>query len=141
MGVSTETNFEGIKVVIIDDSRTIRRTITTLLTKVGCETVTASDGFEGLCKIMELQPDIILLDNMMPRLDGYQTCTLIRSNPIFYKTPIIMLASSDGLSNRIHSRIAGVTHYTAYPLTCEEILNIIKAYVVDVKRARKNKSD
>ena len=78
-----DTNFEGIKVVVIDDSKTIRRTAETLLKKAGCDVVAATDGFESLAKVAEHKPEIIFVDIMMPRLDGYQTCALIKNNPVF----------------------------------------------------------
>lgn len=131
--MSTETNFEGIKVVVIDDSKTIRRTAEALLKKAGCEIITATDGFESLSKVMEHQPNIVFVDIMMPRLDGYQTCALIKNNPAFKKIPVVMLSSKDGLFERARSRIVGAEHYMTKPFTREELLNTIKTYVVDVK--------
>ncbi|HEC85311.1 MAG: response regulator [Candidatus Parabeggiatoa sp. nov. 2] len=133
--MSSETSFEGIKVVVIDDSKTIRRTAETLLKKAGCEVITATDGFESLSKVMEAKPDIIFVDIMMPRLDGYQTCALIKNNQTFKKTPIVMLSSKDGLFERARGRIVGAEHYMTKPFTREELLNTIKAYVVDAKTA------
>ncbi|MDD2814808.1 MAG: hypothetical protein RIS84_1652 [Pseudomonadota bacterium] len=127
------TGFEGIKVVVIDDSKTIRRTAETLLKKAGCEVITATDGFESLARVMEAQPNIIFVDIMMPRLDGYQTCALIKNNPAFKKIPVVMLSSKDGLFERARSRIVGAEHYMTKPFTREELLNTIKTYVVDVK--------
>jgi twitching motility two-component system response regulator PilG len=138
--VSTETSFEGIKVVVIDDSKTIRRTAETLLKKAGCEVITATDGFESLSRVMEHQPNIIFVDIMMPRLDGYQTCALIKNNQAFKKVPVVMLSSKDGLFERARSRIVGADHYMTKPFTREELLNTIKAYVVDVKAAAAAKS-
>jgi twitching motility two-component system response regulator PilG len=131
--LSAETNFEGIKVVVIDDSKTIRRTAETLLKKAGCEVITATDGFESLSKVMEYQPNIIFVDIMMPRLDGYQTCALIKNNQAFKKIPVVMLSSKDGLFERARSRIVGAEHYMTKPFTREELLSTIKAYVVDAK--------
>lgn len=133
--MTTDTNFEGIKVVVIDDSKTIRRTAETLLKKAGCEVITATDGFESLSKVMEHQPNIIFVDIMMPRLDGYQTCALIKNNQAFKKIPIVMLSSKDGLFERARSRIVGAEHYMTKPFTREELLNTIKTYVVDAKAA------
>jgi len=128
--MSSEASFEGIKVVVIDDSKTIRRTAETLLKKAGCEVITATDGFESLSKVMEHQPNIIFVDIMMPRLDGYQTCALIKNNPAFKKTPVVMLSSKDGLFERARSRIVGAEHYMTKPFTREELLNTIKTYVL-----------
>ena len=133
--MSNESNFEGIKVVVIDDSKTIRRTAETLLKKAGCSVITATDGFESLSKVMEHQPHIIFVDIMMPRLDGYQTCALIKNNPGFKKIPIVMLSSKDGLFERARGRIVGAEHYMTKPFTREELLSTIKAYVVDTKAA------
>jgi len=136
--VSNEITFEGIKVVVIDDSKTIRRTAETLLKKAGCEVITATDGFESLSKVMEHQPNIIFVDIMMPRLDGYQTCALIKNNPAFKKIPVVMLSSKDGLFERARSRIVGAEHYMTKPFTREELLNTIKTYVVDVHKTPTN---
>jgi twitching motility two-component system response regulator PilG len=129
-------NFEGIKVIVIDDSKTIRRTAETLLKKAGCEVITATDGFESLAKVAEYKPDIIFVDIMMPRLDGYQTCALIKNNPAFKKTPVVMLSSKDGLFERARGRIVGAEHYMTKPFTREELLNTIKSFVVDAKTAK-----
>ncbi len=130
---SAGTNFEGIKVIVIDDSKTIRRTAETLLKKAGCEVITATDGFESLSKVAEHKPDIIFVDIMMPRLDGYQTCALIKNNQVFRKTPVVMLSSKDGLFERARGRIVGAEHYMTKPFTREELLNTIKAFVIDAK--------
>ncbi|SEH06147.1 response regulator [Candidatus Venteria ishoeyi] len=131
---SAGISFEGIKVIVIDDSKTIRRTAETLLKKAGCEVITATDGFESLSKVAEHHPDIIFVDIMMPRLDGYQTCTLIKNNHVFKKIPVVMLSSKDGLFERARGRIVGAEHYMTKPFTREELLNTIKAYVVDIKK-------
>ena len=102
---ATETSLAGIKVMVIDDSKTIRRTAETLLKKAGCEVVTATDGFEALAKITDQNPDVIFIDIMMPRLDGYQTCALIKNNQTFKATPVIMLSSKDGLFDRARGRM------------------------------------
>ena len=95
-----EENNTLTKVMVIDDSKTIRRTAETLLAKAGFTVITASDGFEALAKVVDHQPDIIFMDIMMPRLDGYQACALIKNNDAFKNTPIIMLSSKDGLFDR-----------------------------------------
>lgn len=125
-----ENDFDGLKVMVIDDSKTIRRTAETLLKKVGCEVVTAGDGFEALSVIADQHPDIIFVDVMMPRLDGYQTCALIKHNRIFKKTPVIMLSSKDGLFDRARGRIVGSEQYLTKPFTKEELLGAIKRHVV-----------
>lgn len=120
--------YQGLKVMVIDDSKTIRRTAETLLKKVGCEVITATDGFEALAKIADHQPDIIFVDIMMPRLDGYQTTALIKNNKVFKKTPVIMLSSKDGLFDRARGRIVGSQQYLTKPFTKEELLGAIKKH-------------
>ncbi len=121
--------YDGLKVMVIDDSKTIRRTAETLLRKVGCEVITATDGFEALAKIADHRPDIIFVDIMMPRLDGYQTTALIKNNKIFKKMPVIMLSSKDGLFDRARGRIVGSEQYLTKPFTKEELLGAIKKHV------------
>ncbi|MDZ7811125.1 MAG: response regulator [Arhodomonas sp.] len=108
--------------MVIDDSKTIRRTAETLLRKEGCEVITATDGFEALALIADQRPDIIFIDIMMPRLDGYQTCALIKNNASFRHTPVIMLSSKDGLFDRARGRIVGSEQYLTKPFTRDELL-------------------
>ncbi len=115
-----------LKVMVIDDSKTIRRTAETLLKKAGCDVVTANDGFSALAKIAETKPHIIFVDIMMPRLDGYQTCTLIKNNQSFRHTPVIMLSSKDGLFDRAKGRIVGSDYYLTKPFSKDELLGAIK---------------
>ncbi len=122
-------SFSGLKVMVIDDSKTIRRTAETLLRKEGCEVVTATDGFEALAKISDQQPQIIFVDIMMPRLDGYQTCALIKNNQMFRSTPVIMLSSKDGLFDKARGRIVGSEQYLTKPFTREELLGAIRRHV------------
>jgi twitching motility two-component system response regulator PilG len=123
--------FVGLRVMVIDDSKTIRRTAETLLKKEGCEVVTADDGFEALAKIAEHQPQIIFVDIMMPRLDGYQTCALIKSNQMFRNTPVIMLSSKDGLFDKARGRIVGSEQYLTKPFTRDELLDVVRKYVLE----------
>ncbi len=129
MSEAEEGNLTGIKVMVIDDSKTIRRTAETLLKKEGCEVITATDGFEALSKITDHRPDIIFIDIMMPRLDGYQTCALIKRNKSYKETPVILLTSKDGLFDRARGRIVGSDQYLTKPFTREELLGAIKQYV------------
>jgi len=124
-----DDNFENLKIMVIDDSKTIRRTAETLLKKVGCEVITATDGFDALAKIADSQPDIIFVDIMMPRLGGYQTCALIKNNSSFKKTPVIMLSSKDGLFDKAKGRIVGSDQYLTKPFSKDELLNTIRQYV------------
>jgi twitching motility two-component system response regulator PilG len=120
---------KGLKVLVIDDSKTIRRTAETLLAKEGCEVFTAIDGFDALAKIADHQPDIVFVDIMMPRLDGYQTCALIKHNKVFRNTPVIMLSSKDGLFDRARGRIVGSEHYLTKPFTKDELLGVIETHI------------
>ena len=119
----------NVKVMVIDDSKTIRRSAETLLKKVGCNVVTAVDGFEALAKITEHKPDIIFVDIMMPRLDGYQTCALIKNNQTFKAIPVIMLSSKDSIFDRARGRIVGSEEYLTKPFSKEDLINAITSHV------------
>lgn len=119
----------GLRVMVIDDSKTIRRTAETLLTKEGCSVMTAIDGFEALSMISDQQPHIIFVDIMMPRLDGYQTCALIKNNQQFKNTPVIMLSSKDGLFDKARGRVVGAEQYLTKPFTRDELLSAIREFV------------
>ena len=120
---------DGLKILVIDDSKTIRRTAETLLAREGCEVFTAIDGFDALAKIADHHPDIIFVDIMMPRLDGYQTCSLIKNNQIFRDTPVIMLSSKDGLFDRARGRLVGSEQYLTKPFTKDELLGAIQSHM------------
>jgi twitching motility two-component system response regulator PilG len=128
-GANGQADLAGLKVMVIDDSKTIRRTAETLLKKQGCEVVTATDGFEALAKIAEHKPDIIFVDIMMPRLDGYQTCALIKHNRLFKQTPVIMLSSKDSIFDKARGRIVGSEQYLTKPFTRDDLLGAIKMHV------------
>ncbi len=125
----TETGFSGLKIMVIDDSKTIRRTAENLLRKAGCEVITAVDGFEALSLVADHQPDLIFVDIMMPRLDGYQTCALIKGNKSYSDTPVVMLSSKDGLFDRAKGRLAGSDQYLTKPFTREELLDAIRRHI------------
>ena len=124
-----QVDLDGLKVMVIDDSKTIRRTAETLLKKAGCAVVTSIDGFEALSKITDQNPDIIFVDIIMPRLDGYQTCALIKNNQVFKHTPVIMLSSKDGLFDKARGRIVGSEQYLTKPFTKDELLGAIRKHV------------
>jgi len=121
-----EDSFAGLKAMVIDDSKTIRRTAETLLKKVGCEVITALDGFDALSKIADQKPDIIFIDIMMPRLDGYQTCALIKNNKEYKNIPVVMLSSKDGLFDKAKGRIVGSDQYLTKPFSRDELLDAIR---------------
>ena len=125
MASNAPRSLNGLKILVIDDSKTIRRTAETLLTKEGCQVFTAIDGFDALSKIADHQPDLIFVDIMMPRLDGYETCSLIKHNKIFKETPVIMLSSKDGLFDRARGRIVGSEQYLTKPFTKDELLGAV----------------
>ena len=124
-----EQHSNALKVMVIDDSKTIRRTAETLLKNMGCEVITAIDGFDALARIVDHHPHIIFVDIMMPRLDGYQTCALVKNNPAFKSIPVIMLSSKDGLFDKAKGRIVGSDQYLTKPFSKEELLGAIKAHV------------
>ncbi len=125
MSKNASRGLNGLKILVVDDSKTIRRTAETLLSKEGCQVFTAIDGFDALSKIADHQPDLIFVDIMMPRLDGYQTCSLIKHNKVFKETPVIMLSSKDGLFDRARGRIVGSEQYPTKPFTKDELLGAI----------------
>ena len=118
----------GLKVMVIDDSNTIRRSAEIFLAQAGCEVVLAEDGFDALAKIADHHPDVIFVDIMMPRLDGYQTCALIKKNPRLSPTPVIMLSSRDGLFDRARGRMAGSDEYLTKPFTKDSLLRAVASH-------------
>ena len=117
-----------IKVLVIDDSNTIRRSAEIFLRQAGFEVILADDGFDALAKISDHQPQVIFVDIMMPRLDGYQTCALIKQNPLLKSTPVIMLSSKDGVFDRARGRLAGSDRYLTKPFTKEGLINAVNEY-------------
>jgi len=126
--VAEAVNLSGVKVMVIDDSNTIRRSAEIFLVQAGCQVVLAEDGFDALAKIADHHPEIIFCDIMMPRLDGYQTCALIKKNPRFGVTPVIMLSSKDGLFDRARGRMVGSDEYLTKPFTKDSLLKAVAAH-------------
>ena len=126
--MSETANLSGIKVMVIDDSNTIRRSAEIFLVQAGCKVILAEDGFDALSKITDHQPDIIFCDIMMPRLDGYQTCALIKKNARFAGTPVVMLSSKDGLFDRARGRMFGSDEYLTKPFTKDSLLKAVSAH-------------
>lgn len=124
-----------IKVLIIDDSNTIRKTAEALLERAGYEVLTAADGFEAMSIIADHRPDIIFIDIMMPRLDGYQSCTLIKNNTHFKSIPVIMLSSKDGLFDRARGQIAGANGHINKPFTQKDLVGAIEQHASDDQAA------
>ncbi len=121
-------DLSGIKVMVIDDSNTIRRSAEIFLLKTGCEVILAEDGFDALAKIADHHPQVIFVDIMMPRLDGYQTCALIKKNPRLKETPVIMLSSKDGLFDRARGRLVGSDEYLTKPFTKDTLLEAVRRH-------------
>mgnify|MGYP006373469853 FL=1 len=119
----------SIKVLVIDDSNTIRRSAEMFLRQAGFEVILAEDGFDALAKISDHQPKVIFVDIMMPRLDGYQTCALIKQNPKLKATPVIMLSSKDGVFDRARGRLAGSDRYLTKPFTKEALIDTVNEYL------------
>ena len=117
-----------LRILVVDDSATIRRSAETMLSKEGCEVITAENGFEALSKITRHHPDLIFVDIMMPRLDGYQTCAIIKNNAEFRDTPVVMLTSKDGLFDMARGRVVGSDQYLTKPFTREELLGAVKQH-------------
>ena len=126
------SSLRDVKVMIIDDSNTIRRSAEIFLVQAGCQVVLAEDGFDALAKIADHQPKVIFCDIMMPRLDGYQTCSLIKKNPRFKATPVIMLSSKDGLFDRARGRMVGSDQYLTKPFTKDSLLQTVAAFALPV---------
>ena len=124
------TDIKGIKVMVIDDSNTIRKSAEIFLTQAGAQVVLAEDGFDALAKINDHQPDVVFCDILMPRLDGYQTCALIKKNPKFAGMPVIMLSSKDGLFDRARGRMVGSDEYLTKPFTKDSLLKTVAAHAV-----------
>ena len=118
-----------VKVLVIDDSNTIRRSAELFLRQAGYEVILAEDGFDALSKITDYEPQVIFVDIMMPRLDGYQTCALIKQNPRLKSTPVIMLSSKDGVFDRARGRLAGSDRYLTKPFTKEGLIEAVSDYV------------
>ena len=119
---------KGVKVMVIDDSNTIRRSAEIFLNQAGCEVILAQDGFDALSKITDHDPDVVFVDIMMPRLDGYQTCSLIKRNAKYRSTPVIMLSSKDGLFDRARGRMVGSDEYLTKPFTKDTLLSAVREH-------------
>ena len=119
---------KGAKVLVIDDSNTIRRSAEIFLRQGGHEVVLAEDGFDALAKVNDHLPELIFCDILMPRLDGYQTCAIIKRNPKFTHVPVIMLSSKDGLFDKARGRMVGSEDYLTKPFTKEQLVRAVHEY-------------
>jgi twitching motility two-component system response regulator PilG len=128
--LAEKTDVSGIKVMVIDDSNTIRRSAEIFLAQAGYQVLLAEDGFDALAKIADHHPDLVFVDIMMPRLDGYQTCALIKKNSKFSATPVIMLSSKDGLFDRARGRMVGSDEYLTKPFTKDSLLKAVSEHIL-----------
>ncbi|MGH8490217.1 MAG: response regulator [Gammaproteobacteria bacterium] len=126
--MSTENILSGVKVLVADDSNTIRRSADIFLRKAGCEVVFGEDGFDALAKIPDFKPDLIFVDVMMPKLDGYQVCAVVKKHPRFKATPVIMLTSKDNVFDRARAKLLGADEYLTKPFTRDSLLNAVATY-------------
>lgn len=117
---------QGVKVMVIDDSSTIRRSAEIFLSQAGCSVILAEDGFDALAKVSDHAPDVIFCDVLMPRLDGYQTCALIKKSPKYHDIPVIMLSSKDGLFDRARGRMVGSEEYLTKPFTKDSLIRTVR---------------
>ena len=122
MGITSS----GLKVLVIDDSNTIRRSAEIFLKQGGHEVLLADDGFDALAKVNDYQPDLIFCDILMPRLDGYQTCAIIKRNAKFSGVPIVMLSSKDGVFDKARGRMVGSQDYLTKPFTKDQLLQTVR---------------
>jgi twitching motility two-component system response regulator PilG len=129
MAAESKGSLAGVRVMVIDDSNTIRRSAEIFLLQAGATVILAEDGFDALAKIADYQPEVVFVDIMMPRLDGYQTCALIKKNPRFAAMPVVMLSSKDGLFDRARGRMVGSNEYLTKPFTKDSLLKTVEAHV------------
>ena len=129
VGVAETKNLSGVRVMVIDDSNTIRRSAEIFLMQAGCLVILAENGFDALAKIADHEPDLIFVDIMMPRLDGYQTCALIKKSGKHRATPVIMLSSKDSLFDRARGRMVGSDEYLTKPFTKESLLRAVQEHL------------
>jgi twitching motility two-component system response regulator PilG len=127
--VADTKNLTGVRVMVIDDSNTIRRSAEIFLMQAGCQVILAENGFDALAKIADHQPDLIFVDIMMPRLDGYQTCALIKKSAKHRAIPVIMLSSKDSLFDRARGRMVGSDEYLTKPFTKESLLKAVEMHL------------
>jgi twitching motility two-component system response regulator PilG len=117
---------DTLKVLLIDDSRTIRKSGENLLRKEGCEVHTCEDGYEAISRFAEIMPDLVFVDITMPRLDGYQTCSMIKNNEDFRNIPVVMLSSLDSIFDRARGRVVGASYYLTKPFTREDMAKVLR---------------
>jgi twitching motility two-component system response regulator PilG len=120
---------ESLKIMIIDDSKTVRKSAEEILVDSGYQVVVAENGYDAISRIVDLKPNLIFLDIMMPKLDGYQTCALVKHNQDYQNIPVIMLSSKDGIYDKAKARVVGADDYITKPFTAEDLINTINKFV------------
>lgn len=125
----THTSLPVLKVLVVDDSSTVRKSAERFLKQGGCEVLLAEDGFDALGKVSEFAPDLVFCDILMPRLDGYQTCAIVKRNPRFSEVPVVMLSSKDGVFDIARGRMVGSVDHLTKPFTQEQLLQAVHTYV------------
>ena len=128
MSNESPANAAGVKVLVIDDSNTIRRSAEIFLKQGGYQVLLAEDGFDALSKVNDHEPDLIFCDILMPRLDGYQTCAIIKRNAKFASVPVVMLSSKDGVFDKARGRMVGSQEYLTKPFTKDQLLQTVKQF-------------
>ena len=118
----------ALKVLVIDDSNTIRRSAEIFLKQGGYDVMLAEDGFDALAKVNDYQPNLVFCDILMPRLDGYQTCAIIKRNPKFGSVPVVMLSSKDGVFDKARGRMVGAEEYLTKPFTKDQLLQAVQQF-------------
>jgi twitching motility two-component system response regulator PilG len=124
----TNTGLPPLKVLVVDDSLTVRKSAERFLKQGGCDVLLAEDGFDALGKVSEFEPDLVFCDILMPRLDGYQTCAIVKRNPRFANVPVVMLSSKDGVFDIARGRMVGSIDHLTKPFTQEQMLLAVQAY-------------
>jgi len=124
---------DNLKILVVDDSNTIRRSAEIFLKAGKYDVMLAEDGFDALAKVSDFHPDLIFCDILMPRLDGYQTCAIIKRNPKFADVPIVMLSSKDGVFDKARGRMVGAQEYLTKPFTKDQLLNAVAEFVVSTQ--------
>ncbi len=122
------TSGTAAKVLVIDDINTIRRSAEIFLKQGGHQVMLAEDGYDALSKISDFRPDVIFCDILMPRLDGYQTCAIIKRNAVFSAVPVVMLSSKDGVFDKARGRMVGSQDYLTKPFTKDQLLQAVRQY-------------
>lgn len=128
-GQSTKRRIESFKIMVVDDSKTVRKTAEAFLIELGHEVFLADNGYDALSRIVDLKPDVVFLDIMMPKLDGYQTCALVKHNHEYKDIPVIMLSSKDGVYDKAKARVVGADDYITKPFTADDLLSVIAKFL------------